>query len=165
MAPSPPASFSSPAAVKKTELARTKKEVRPELEEIVRERVDSLWEAGVSGADLVIAAVGAGLRAFTRFARVEYANGNEVPADKFISEVEGVVLERVLEKISITAKGKEAGQPRNSPAWMRKHGSIFSGATPIATPNWTRERRLSLRIHKGLSWMDRAGYRTVRGHS
>jgi putative DNA methylase len=74
-------------------------EVRPELEKIVRERVDSLWKMGITGADLVIAAVGAGLRAFTRFSRVEYANGEEVPADKFLAEVEGVVLETLLEKI------------------------------------------------------------------
>jgi putative DNA methylase len=74
-------------------------EVRPELEHIVRERVDSLWKMGITGADLVIAAVGAGLRAFTRFARVEYANGEEVPAEKFLAEVEGVVLETLLEKI------------------------------------------------------------------
>jgi putative DNA methylase len=74
-------------------------EVRPELEQIVRERVDTLWKMGITGADLVIAAVGAGLRAFTRFACVEYANGEEVPAEKFLAEVEGVVLETLLEKI------------------------------------------------------------------
>jgi putative DNA methylase len=74
-------------------------EVRPELEKIVRERVDSLWKMGITGADLVIAAVGAGLRAYTRFSRVEYANGEEVPAEKFLAEVEGVVLETLLEKI------------------------------------------------------------------
>lgn len=74
-------------------------EVQPELERIVRERVETLWEMGIVGADLVIAAVGAGLRAFTRFERVEYANGEEVPAEKFLAEVEGVVLETLLEKI------------------------------------------------------------------
>ncbi|HJY81530.1 MAG TPA: hypothetical protein VKK81_10665 [Candidatus Binatia bacterium] len=74
-------------------------DVRPELERIVRERVETLWEIGIVGADLVIAAVGAGLRAFTRFERVEYANGEEVPAEKFLAEVEGVVLETLLEKI------------------------------------------------------------------
>jgi putative DNA methylase len=73
--------------------------VQPELAQIVRERVDTLWKQGVSGADLVIACVGAGLRAFTRFARVEYANGEEVPADKFLAEVEGVVLETLLERL------------------------------------------------------------------
>lgn len=84
-------------------------EVRSELEKIVRERVDSLWKMGITGADLVIAAVGAGLRAFTKFARVEYANGEEVPAEKFLAEVEGVVLETLLEKIfGVTGSGVAA---------------------------------------------------------
>jgi len=74
-------------------------EVRGQLERIVRERVESLWDLGIAGADLVIAAIGAGLRAFTRFARVEYANGEEVPAARFLAEVEGVVLETLLEKM------------------------------------------------------------------
>jgi|MTBAKSStandDraft_2_1061841.scaffolds.fasta_scaffold05167_3 putative DNA methylase len=74
-------------------------EVRSELDKIVRERVDSLWKMGITGADLVIAAVGAGLRAFTKFSRVEYANGEDVQAEKFLTEVEGVVLETLLEKI------------------------------------------------------------------
>lgn len=87
-------------------------EVRPDLDWIVRERVDSLWKMGITGADLVIAAVGAGLRAFTKFSRVEYANGEEVPAEKFLAEVEGVVLETLLEKIfvgqasSLSSKGR-----------------------------------------------------------
>jgi putative DNA methylase len=79
-------------------------QVRPELEAIVRERVGSLWDQGVSGADLVIACVGAGLRAFTRFERIEYANGEEVPAQRFLMEVETAVLEAILARLS-----KEAG--------------------------------------------------------
>jgi putative DNA methylase len=75
------------------------REVRPELQRIVRERVERLWAQGVTGADLVIACVGAGLRAFTRYACVEYANGEQVPADSFLAEVEGVVLETLLEKL------------------------------------------------------------------
>lgn len=74
-------------------------EVLPELRRIVRERVETLWTQGITGADLVIACVGAGLRAFTRYARVEYANGQEVPADSFLTEVEGAVLEGLLAKI------------------------------------------------------------------
>ena len=74
--------------------------VKPELEQIVRERVETLWEMGISGADLVIACVGAGLRAFTRFERVEYANGEEVPAERFLTEVETVVLETILGRLS-----------------------------------------------------------------
>jgi putative DNA methylase len=87
---------------RKRGIARTgsyEDEVQPELVQIVRERVETLWRMGISGADLVIAAVGAGLRAFTQFARVEYANGEEVPSERFLAEVEGVVLETMLEKI------------------------------------------------------------------
>lgn len=84
-------------------------EVRSELEAIVRERVATLWQMGVGGADLLIAAVGAGLKAFTRFARVEYANGEEVPAEKFLAEVEGVVLETLLEKIFGVSRSGVAG--------------------------------------------------------
>jgi putative DNA methylase len=75
-------------------------QVEPELEQIVRERVETLWAMGISGADLVIACVGAGLRAFTRFARVEYGNGEEVPAERFLTEVETVVLETILARLS-----------------------------------------------------------------
>jgi len=75
------------------------REVRPELEAVVRERVDTLWQMGISGADLVIAAVGAGLRPYTRFERVEYDNGEEVPPETFLAEVEGVVLDTLLERI------------------------------------------------------------------
>src|SRR5262249_7806840 len=38
-------------------------EVRPELEEIVSRRVGQLAELGITGTDLVIAAIGAGMRA------------------------------------------------------------------------------------------------------
>ena len=75
-------------------------DVQPELHQIVRERVETLWEMGIAGADLVIASVGAGLRAFTKYEKVEYANGEEVPAQKFLAEVEGVVLDTMMGKLS-----------------------------------------------------------------
>ena len=40
------------------------------------------------------------MRAFTRFARVEYANGEEVPAERFLTEVETVVLDSILGRLS-----------------------------------------------------------------
>jgi len=83
-------------------------QVRPELETIVRERVETLWEQGISGADLVIACVGAGLRAFTRFEQVEYANGEPVPAKTFLSEVEGVVLDTMFAKLLPKGAGRQA---------------------------------------------------------
>ncbi len=108
---------------RKRESAETgsyEEDVRPELERIIRERIETLWAMGISGADLKIAAVGAGMRAYTRFAKVEYANGEEVPAEKFLAEVEGVVQDILMEKIirasrphvpygKIAAAGEEAG--------------------------------------------------------
>ncbi|MBE7558162.1 hypothetical protein HS125_04135 [bacterium] len=91
-----------------TSTAEYETTVRPELETVVRERVNTLWEMGISGADLLIASVGAGLRAFTRFARVEYANGEEVPAERFLSEVETVVLETILTRLSKEVVGQAA---------------------------------------------------------
>ena len=90
------------------EVGNYEEQVQPELEQIVRERVGTLWEMGISGADLVIACVGAGLRAFTRFARVEYANGEEVPAERFLTEVETVVLETILARLSREVGGNNS---------------------------------------------------------
>ncbi|MCY2987749.1 MAG: DUF1156 domain-containing protein [Planctomycetota bacterium] len=84
-------------------------DVRRDLEAIVRERVETLWDMGITGSDLVIAAVGAGLRAFTRFDRVEYANGEEVPAETFLAEVEAVVLDTLMAKIFGSTSSGVAG--------------------------------------------------------
>ncbi len=102
-------------------------DVVPELGNIVRERVDTLWDMGISGADLVIACVGAGLRAFTKYPRVEFANGEEVPAERFLMEVETVVLEAILGKLSKTV-GAKAGLPA---AWsVAQAGATLSGLDP-----------------------------------
>lgn len=95
----------------KAETGQYEHQVRPDLEAIVGERVETLWEMGISGADLVIASIGAGLRAFTRYSKVEYANGEEVPAGRFLSEVETVVLETILKRLSkhVGANGGKYG--------------------------------------------------------
>lgn len=127
-------------------------EVRPDLEKIVRERVDTLWKMGITGADLVIAAVGAGLRAYTRFARVEYANGEEVPAEKFLAEVEGVVLETLLEKIfGMAGSGVSAvdGPSRFYVLWRYTYGAaeIEAGEAIV----FTYGQNVELDGPKGLS--------------
>ena len=76
-------------------------EVEPELQHIARERVVTLWDGGkgIGGADLLMAAVGAGLRAYTKFGNVEYANGEPMSAEQYLREVEGVVLDVILDEI------------------------------------------------------------------
>lgn len=76
-------------------------EVEPQLRQIARERVKTLWNRGkgIGGADLLMAAVGAGLRAYTQFGRVVYANGEAVSAEQYLRDVEGVVLDVMLDEI------------------------------------------------------------------
>ncbi len=76
-------------------------EVEPQLRQIAHERVKTLWNGGkgIGGADLLMAAVGAGLRAYTQFARVDYANGEPVSAEHYLRDVEGAVLDVMLDEI------------------------------------------------------------------
>ena len=84
-----------------TGVGRYETDVKPELHRIAGERVKTLWAGGkgIGGADLLMAAVGAGLRAYTRFARVEFANGETMPAERYLREVEGVVLDVMFDEI------------------------------------------------------------------
>ncbi len=74
-------------------------QVRPQLASIINERLDTLIGAGVTGADLIIATIGAGLRAYTQFARVEMPNGDELDAATYLGEVEREVAEHVLQRL------------------------------------------------------------------
>jgi putative DNA methylase len=74
-------------------------EVRPELSQIVADRVAELSKLGIGGTDLVIAAVGAGMRAYTRFGHVEKPNGEELAPHEYLGEVEREVTETVLSQI------------------------------------------------------------------
>lgn len=74
-------------------------DVRPNLTEIVQERVKTLMQEGVTGADLVIACIGAGLRAYTQYDRVELPNGEELNANSFLDEVQKEVVEAILTSV------------------------------------------------------------------
>src|SRR6266851_1572533 len=74
-------------------------QVRPQLISIINERLDTLIGAGLTGADLIIATIGAGLRAYTQFARVEMPNGDELDAATYLGEVEREVAQHVLQRL------------------------------------------------------------------
>ncbi len=81
-------------------------QVRPQLANIIIERLDTLIGAGVTGADLIIATIGAGLRAYTQFARVEMPNGDELDAATYLGEVEREVALHVLQRLLNTGEGE-----------------------------------------------------------
>lgn len=74
-------------------------DVQPQLKAIIQSRVKTLMEEGVSGADLVIACVGAGLRAYTQYDSVELPNGEELDATSFLGEVQKEVAETILQSV------------------------------------------------------------------
>ena len=71
-------------------------DVMGELDSIITERLARLTEAGITGSDLVIATVGAGLRAFTRYESVEQDNGDLLSAERFLTVVQGRVLDAIF---------------------------------------------------------------------
>jgi putative DNA methylase len=70
--------------------------VLSELDSVIAERLERLTGAGVAGSDLVIAAIGAGLAPFTRYATVELPSGEPVAAERFLEEVQSRVLDAIL---------------------------------------------------------------------
>jgi putative DNA methylase len=74
----------------------SERKVLSELDGIIHERLDRLQAAGVTGSDLVIATVGAGLRPFTRYEAVEQDNGEPLPAERFLALVQGKVLDAIF---------------------------------------------------------------------
>jgi putative DNA methylase len=56
-------------------------------------------QEGVTGADLVIACIGAGLRAYTQYDLVELPNGEELNANSFLDEVQKEVVEAILTSV------------------------------------------------------------------
>ncbi len=79
-------------------------DVQPQLQEIIKDRVQTLMSEGVSGADLVIACIGAGLRAYTQYDSVELPNGDELDANNFLDEVQKEVLETILSDVLLCDK-------------------------------------------------------------
>jgi putative DNA methylase len=80
-------------------------DVVAELDRVIEERLERLTEAGVTGSDLVIAAIGGGLRPFTRYARVELPSGEPVATERFLEEVQSRVLDAVLAKVHSLGAG------------------------------------------------------------
>jgi len=84
-------------------------EVHPELRRIVAERIAELPAMGVSGDDLVIAAIGAGLRAYTSYRRVELPNGEPLEPEQYLDEVQREVVETVLAEVFGIARSGISG--------------------------------------------------------
>ena len=86
-------------------------EVRRDLDALITTRLKRLADAGVNGADLVIATMGAALESYTRYASVELPNGEELPAAAFLEEVQRRVLGAILSQVHGLGEGVDAVDP------------------------------------------------------
>jgi adenine-specific DNA methylase len=81
-------------------------DVLRELPGRVRDWMDRLQDEGVRGADLVFACIGPALEIFSRYSRVETAEGREITLDVYLQKVWEVVGRTALEKVLGTADSK-----------------------------------------------------------
>jgi adenine-specific DNA methylase len=74
-------------------------DVRQELRQVVRERLDFFWSQHIRGADFSISAIGPALSVFGRYKQVTKLSGEEVTVSQFLDEVRGLVTNYALTKI------------------------------------------------------------------
>jgi hypothetical protein len=103
-------------------------EVLRELPKRVGDWMERLQSEGVRGADLVFACIGPALEIFSRYSRVETADGQEVKLAEYLEKVWEVVGRAALEQVLGTAEAKA----RNGAA-----GAVEEDARLTALFLWT----------------------------
>jgi len=103
-------------------------DVLRELPKRVGDWMERLQSEGIRGADLVFACIGPALEIFSRYSRVETADGKEVKLDTYLERVWEVVGRIALENIL----GTEEAQARNGMA-----GALEEDARLTALFLWT----------------------------
>jgi len=103
-------------------------EVLRELPKRVGDWMEGLQGEGIRGADLVFACIGPALEIFSRYSKVETAEGREVKLAEFLEKVWEVVGRTALEQVLGTAEAKA----RNSTA-----GALEEDARLTALFLWT----------------------------
>ncbi len=78
-------------------------DVRNELKQVAKERLDFFWSHGIRGADFFISAIGPALSVFGKYERVTKLSGEEVTVGQFLDEVRGLVTNYALTKIMKTS--------------------------------------------------------------
>jgi adenine-specific DNA methylase len=79
-------------------------DVRKELKEVAKERLDFFWTQGIRGADFFISAIGPALSVFGKYEHVTKLTGDEVTVGQFLDEVRSLVTNYALAKIMKTAQ-------------------------------------------------------------
>lgn len=74
-------------------------EVKEEIKNHIHNKLDKLWEEGVSGADYFVAAIGSSIEIFGKYKKVLDYEGNVIGADKLLEYVREIVTDYTVKKI------------------------------------------------------------------
>lgn len=75
------------------------KDVKDEIRKYVPQKLDRLWEEGISGADFFIAAIGSAIEIFGKYSKVIDNQGNEVRADRILTYLRSIVTDYTVRQI------------------------------------------------------------------
>ena len=74
-------------------------EIRPAMEQRIREKLEQFWNEGIGGADFFISAIGPAVEVFGQYSRVERLSGKEVTVKELLQHVRRTVVQYALERI------------------------------------------------------------------
>ncbi len=74
-------------------------DIKKELNEYLPQKLDRLWNEGISGADFFISGIGASIEVFGKYESVMDYEGNIIRADKLLSDVRTIVTDYAVKKI------------------------------------------------------------------
>jgi len=74
-------------------------EIREEIKEYLYQKLERLWQEGISGADFFIAAIGSSIEIFGKYEKVMDYEGNIIRADKLLDFVRDVVTDYAVRQI------------------------------------------------------------------
>ncbi|MCX7997941.1 MAG: hypothetical protein N3A69_03175, partial [Leptospiraceae bacterium] len=73
--------------------------VLSELQSFMKEKLDLLWNEGISGADFFISAIGAGIEVFGKYKQILDLEGNEIKAAQMLEEIRKITTDYAVHKI------------------------------------------------------------------
>jgi adenine-specific DNA methylase len=74
-------------------------EVKEEIKRYINEKLERLWQEGISGADYYIAAIGSAIEIFGKYEKVLDYEGNVIRADKLLDFVRDMVADYAVRQI------------------------------------------------------------------
>jgi putative DNA methylase len=114
-------------------------QVRASLEQVVRERLQAFWKAGIRGADFFISAIGPAVGVFGKYRKVMRPDGSEITVGQLLEETRGIVSAFALEQMGFAR-------------WTSRRAFTFSTAGRMGATRSRSTRRTSSPRARVRSW-------------